>query len=177
MAAQDIAAALQRAVTIFRQRPEAALHPDAPAAARWEGGTRVAARHANGARVQTDMPSELGGSGDQVTPGWLLRAGLASCLATRIVMAAAAEGIELTDLEVSASSRSDARGMLGMADAAGGAVFPGPRDLELRVRIAGHAASAEDLRRLVERSHRVSPNSAAIESALPIALAIEVGGT
>jgi uncharacterized OsmC-like protein len=60
------------------------------------------------------MPSEVGGSGDQVTPGWLFRAGLASCAATRIAMAAAAEGIELATLEVRASSRSDTRGLLGM---------------------------------------------------------------
>ena len=31
-----------------------------------------------GATLLTDMPPELGGSGDQVTPGWLMRAGLAS---------------------------------------------------------------------------------------------------
>lgn len=174
MAAQDIAAALERAETIFRQRPEAALHADSTASARWEGGTRVISAHANGAQVATDMPSELGGSGDQVTPGWLLRAGLASCLATRVVMAAAAAGIELAALAVEATSRSDARGMLGMTNGSGQPVFAGPQDLALRVRIAAPGTAASRLRQLVEESQRVSPTSAAIEAALPIALRIEV---
>ena len=72
------------------------MHDDAPATARWRGGTRVVTSHANGIEIPTDMPGELGGSGDRVTPGWLFRAGLASCAATRIAMGAAAEGIELT---------------------------------------------------------------------------------
>ena len=72
------------------------MHDDAPATARWQGGTpRRHVSHADGTQVPTDMPAELGGSGDQVTPGWLFRAGLASCAATSIVLAAAAEGIEL----------------------------------------------------------------------------------
>ena len=92
MASQDIAAAMQRVESVLRRRPEVGLHDDAPATARWQSGTRVVSSHANGTQIVTDMPTELGGSGDQVTPGWLLRAGLASCLATRIAMAAAAAG-------------------------------------------------------------------------------------
>jgi len=62
------------------------LLPDRPATARWERGTRVVASHANGAQMATDMPNELGGTGDGVTPGWLFRAGLASCAATSIAL-------------------------------------------------------------------------------------------
>ena len=95
MTTQRVAAALQRVAAVLRRRPEVGLHDDAPATARWEGGTRIVASHANGIRMSTDMPSELGGSGDQVTPGWLFRAGLASCFSTCIAMGAATEGIEL----------------------------------------------------------------------------------
>jgi hypothetical protein len=80
MAAQEIAAALQRLKSVLRRRPQAGLHDDAAATARWDGGMRVIAYHDNGTKVLTDMPRELGGSGGQVTPGWLLRAGFASCM-------------------------------------------------------------------------------------------------
>lgn len=103
---QNLATALQRVEAVLRRRPEMGLQDDAPATARWESGLRFVASHANGTQLVTDMPAELGGSGDQVTPGWLFRAGLASCAATCIVLAAAAEGIALATLEVSASRLS-----------------------------------------------------------------------
>src|ERR1700735_1329211 len=110
MTTQRIAAALQRVESVLRRRPETGLHDDAPATARWQGGTRTASSHSNGTQVQTDMPTELGGSGDQVTPGWLFRAGVASCLATCIAMRAAHAGIALSALEVRGSSGWDIRG-------------------------------------------------------------------
>jgi len=106
MTAATIANALQRVRSVLARRPEAAMHADEPAIARWEQGMRVVSRHANGTHIATNMPSELGGEGNQVTPGWLLRAALASCLATRIAMEAAARGIVITRLEVIAESRS-----------------------------------------------------------------------
>jgi uncharacterized OsmC-like protein len=159
---------------VLRRRPEAGLHDDAPATARWSGGTRVVTEHANGTQVETDMPKEMGGSGDRVSPGWLLRAGMASCTATRIAMAAAAEGIELQALEVLASSRSDTRGLLGMADADGEAISAGPRDMQLLVRIAAHGVPAQRLQALVEESYRCSPMARAVQDAVPVALHIEI---
>src|SRR5580704_16493259 len=117
MAAQDIAAAVRRVESVLKRRPEFGIHDDAQAIACWGSGLRVVSSHENGTQILTDLPAELGGSGDQVTPGWLLRAGLASCLATRIAMGAAASGIDLRTLEVAASSRSDARGLFGMREA------------------------------------------------------------
>lgn len=174
MTMQTIAAAMQRVESVFQRRPEAGLHDDAPATAHWQSGTRVVSRHANGTQVLTDMPSELGGSGDQVTPGWLLRAALASCAVTRIAMAAAAAGVELTRLDVSASSRSDARGLLGMANANGQPVPAGARDVQLAVRIAAHGVAEERLRALVEQSHGCSPVTASLQSVVPVDLRIEV---
>src|ERR1700683_1126076 len=107
MAIQDVAGAMQRVEAVLKRRPEVGIHDDAPATAHWESGTRVVASHANGAQVLTDMPAELGGSGDQITPGWLFRAGLASCPATRIAMDAAAGGIEMAVLERLGRSRSE----------------------------------------------------------------------
>jgi organic hydroperoxide reductase OsmC/OhrA len=174
MAIDDIARAVQRVETVLKRRPASGIHDDAPATARWQTGLRVMACYANGTQISTDMPAELGGSGDQVTPGWLFRAGLASCLATRIALGAATAGIELALLEVSASSRSDARGLLGMADVSGEPVGAGPCEVQLLVRIAAPGVSAQTLQTLVEDGNRCSPISAVVRAVVPIALRIEV---
>lgn len=174
MTLHDIAAARQRVESVLRRRPQSGISDDAPATARWEGGMRVVSRHANGTQLPTDMPTELGGSGDQVSPGWLFRAGLASCAATSIAMAAANDGVALTRLEVRASSRSDARGLLGLPDVDGAPVFAGPSDVTLHVRIAASAVPPERLRALVDASLRSSPIPSAVEHALPVALHVDV---
>ena len=175
MTTQTLAAALGRVTSVLKRRPEAGLHDDDPAAAHWQGGTRVVTHHANGTQLPTDMPIEIGGSGGQVTPGWLFRAGFASCAATSIVMAAAAEGIELSALEVRASSRSDVRGLLGMAGADGEPVFAGPGDVQLHVAISAAGVGAERLRALVESAVRCSPIPSAVRQATPFALLVDVG--
>jgi uncharacterized OsmC-like protein len=174
MSAQYVADALERVEVVLRRRPDMGVHDDSPATASWRGNTRIVTSHDNGIEVTTDMPNELGGTGDQVTPGWLLRAGLASCTATRIAMSAAAAGIELTKLELRASSRSDTRGMLGMTEADGTRISAGPRDVELHVTIAARGVPAEKLRALVEESHRCSPVPCAMQEETPVGLQIEV---
>jgi uncharacterized OsmC-like protein len=174
MALQQIAAALRRVEAALQRRPEFGLHEDAPATSRWEGGTRAVTRHANGFQVATDMPTELGGRGEGVTPGWLFRAGLASCATTSIVLGAAARGVALRALEVRAASRSDARGLLAMCDADGQPVYGGPSDVQLQVRIAADAASPEQLRTLVVESLRCSPVPNALQHATPLALQIDI---
>jgi uncharacterized OsmC-like protein len=175
MGSKEVATAMQRAEQALRRRPDMGLHDDAPATVRWERGTRMVASHANGARMQTDMPAELGGSGDQVTPGWLFRAGVASCAATTIAMHAAASGIELAELEVRITSRSDSRGLLGLKGHDGSAVYPGPHDFRMHVRIAAHGVAPEALRALVARSRACAPIGAAVENAVPVELDIDVG--
>jgi uncharacterized OsmC-like protein len=174
MARQDIAAALERAQAVFTRRPEAAVHDDAPGVARWEGGMRVVATHANGKQAVTDMPAEFGGTGDQVSPGWLLRSGVSACAATSIAMLAAREAIELDMLEVRTLSRSDARGMLGMHGSDGQPVHPGPLDLQMLVRISAKGVSPQDLQDLVERANRCAPMTAVVRAALPMPLRVEV---
>ena len=175
MAVQELAGALERVETVLRRRPDLGLHDDAPATVTWSGGLRMRAQHANGKQMLTDMPAELGGTGDQVTPGWLLRAGLASCAATCVAMLAAREGIELSHLELRASSRSDTRGMLGMQDGEGTSVPAGPRDMQLHVRIEALDVSAERLHDLVRRAVACSPVPCAVTEPVDIALSIDTG--
>ena len=174
MSAQYVADALERAEVVLRRRPDMGMHDDSPAVALWRGSTRIVTSNGSGIEISTDMPTELGGTGDQVTPGWLMRAGLAACTATRIAMGAARDGIELTKLELRATSRSDTRGLLGMAGSDGTPVGAGPQDVQLHVTIAAHGVSAEKLRALVEESHRCSPVPCAIQEETPVGLHIEV---
>jgi uncharacterized OsmC-like protein len=174
MTTQDIAAAIKRVESVLLKRPEIGLQKDAPATSRWEGDTRVLSRHPNGLQVVTDMPTELGGTGDQVTPGWLLRAAQASCATTAIVMAAAKQGIALRSLEVVACSRSDARGLLGMADIGGTPVPAGPTAVELRVSVCAPGVSEEQLQALVKDCSLLSPVTCALESPVPVTLHIDV---
>jgi hypothetical protein len=91
-------------------------------------------------------------------------------------MHAAMEGVELSELEVVATSNSDFRGVLGMSDTDGTRVSAGARDLQLHVKIAAaDGTPAEQLRSLVERSHGCAPVSCAVGSSTPIELLIEVG--
>ncbi|TVO58526.1 OsmC family protein [Denitromonas halophila] len=174
MGLQDIEAAICRAKAAFQRRPKVGISDDAPASARWVAGTRVLIRNANGIEVATDMPAELGGSGDQVSPGWLFRAGIASCATTSIVMAAACEGIVLTKIEVDVGSRSDARGLLGMSESNGAPVSAGPFDVELRVTVAANGSTPAALKTLVESCLSHSPVPSALLTATPFSLHVTV---
>ena len=171
---EQVSKAMERVRSVFARRPAAAIHPDEPATARWGGGLGVVSFHANGTQIPTDMPVELGGGGGQMTPGWLLRAALASCLATRIAMEAATAGITLSRLEVLARSTTDARGLLGMTDHCGEKVSAAPQELQLEVKVGAGDATKEQVEAIVLRSVSCSPVSAAIAGALPVGLHIDI---
>jgi len=122
----------------------------------------------------TDLSPELGGGGGAVSPGWMLRSGVAACAATCIVMNAALDGIELSELEVRADSRSDLRGLIGVPEADGAPVDPGPQAIVLNIKIAAPGVAPERLRELVLKSHARAPMSAAVQQARDIDLAIQV---
>jgi uncharacterized OsmC-like protein len=170
----DVGAGFKRVVAAFQRRPEAAVHADPPAIARWESGARVVTRNSQALSVATDMPKELGGSGDQFTPGWLFRAGVASCAATSITLATASQGLQLTALEVHVSSRSDARGMLGMSEPDGRPVYAGAWDVELHVTIAADGSNKMALEDLVTRCLSHSPVPCTLTTATPFALHVNV---
>lgn len=174
MSTSDIAAAMARVNAVLRKRPAAGIVDDAPAVSAWHGGTRVVTQYPGGVQAVTDMPIELGGSGDQPSPGWLLRAALASCAVTRIAMAAAEAGIELHTLEASAHSRSDARGLLGVPDADGLPVFAGPGDITMRVRIGAADVVPECLRELVDQAIALAPVSQALSHPAQVGLSVEI---
>jgi uncharacterized OsmC-like protein len=149
--------ALQRAATVFAARPGQALVSDVPALARWEHGLECCVSGPYGATLRTSIPRALGGSGDAPTPGWYLRAAQASCLATAIVMRAAATGVAIRALEVEYASESDARGVLGLA----GAQCVGPLSVRARIRIDASGADEAEVRALIDWAMTHSPVLAA----------------
>jgi uncharacterized OsmC-like protein len=174
MSLETIAHAVRRAKDVLAHRPSLADHDDSAAVSTWQGGQRCISMHPSGAKIATDMPTEVGGTGDQVTPGWLFRAGLASCAATTIASRAAEQGIELTRLEVRVDSRSDARGFLDMPGEDGSAVSAQPHDVRMHVRIAASNATAAQVRELVDCARRCSPVPQAVVNPTPLALEVEV---
>ncbi len=176
MTTEAVARALARATAVLEKRPSAGLHDDAPGLAVWRGGVATVTRHPSGFEAPTDMPGDLGGAGEGVSPGWMVRAGLAACTTTLIAMVAAEEGVKLETLEVRADSRSDTRGALGMTEADGSAVYPGPHDgLTMHVWISAPGVSSERLQALVEKANRRAPMSAALRDAQVLDLRITTG--
>jgi len=176
MSMERIAAAIERVEEALRRKPQAGLHDDSAATARWTSGLRTQVSSDTGRSVTTDMPVEIGGEDSAMSPGWLWRAGLASCAVTRIAMVAASEGIRLEVLEARTTSRSDTRGVLGMTGPDGRLVPAHPLAVELHVRIAAPGVPAERLRALVESSAGCSPVTCVIQQALPVALSVDVAG-
>jgi uncharacterized OsmC-like protein len=174
MGVEQIALSIERVTSVLRRKPQAGVSEDSAATARWEGDLRASVRSDTGHTVATDMPVEIGGDGGAVTPGWLLRAGLASCAVTRIAMAAAAEGIALATLEARATSRSDARGLLAMTDTDGTPVPAGPLAMTLHVRIGAPGVAPERLRALVASTTACSPVTCAVEQPLAVTLQVDV---
>src|SRR3989441_3227431 len=108
--------ALRNAITYLSQHPKEARYTDSKAIAVLDAGLGVTVTGPSGALVRTDMPESVGGGDSAPSPGWLLRAAQASCLATLIAMRAAQEGLKPGRIEVTVDSESDDRGILGIDD-------------------------------------------------------------
>jgi uncharacterized OsmC-like protein len=117
------------------------------------------------------MAKGIGGSGSAPSPGWLLRAAIASCDAVLIAIQAAEEAVRLTHLETEVTSESDDRGLVAAAD-----VPAGPLRIMLHVRLAADGGRADaDLEGLVARALRRSPVSEALGRVVPVDVSVDVG--
>ena len=113
----SIADAVARASAYLTEHPDEARYRDGPATARLETGLRVQVSGTGGETVVTDMPSGIGGGASAPSPGWLMRAAAASCVASLVAIRAAATGVETGPVEVTVDSESDDRGILGLDEA------------------------------------------------------------
>jgi hypothetical protein len=115
MSNEAVRQAVEKTSKLFESEPSKAKVNTPPVTASLTTGL---AFRLNGARgeVQTDMPPPMGGKASAETPGWHIRAGLASCIATMIATRAGQLGIKLDLLEVTILSEVDYRGVLGLDD-------------------------------------------------------------
>ncbi len=171
MTTEDIRTALQNAIAYLSAKPEEARYSDSVATAVIENGLQCRVRGPNGEETVTDMPNSVGGSSSAPSPGWLLRAAIASCVATAVAMRAAEEGVELSRLDVEVDSESDDRGILGM-DAS---IPAGPLSARIRISIGTDGASSELLRKIAQEGTARCPVSDAVGRAVPITTQISTG--
>jgi hypothetical protein len=78
---ESIRNALESTAEYLREHPEAAAETDTPATAVYDGALRCRV-HGPSGELTTDMATALGGGASAPSPGWLMRAALASCDAT-----------------------------------------------------------------------------------------------
>src|SRR5438067_8977000 len=163
MSNTDIRDALANAIAYLKAHPDDARYTDSPATAVLESGLAVTVHGPQGMSIHTDMPKSVGGSDQSPSPGWLLRAAQASCLATLIAMRAAQQGIELGRIEVVVDSESDDRGILGLDDS----VPSGPLSSRARVRIGGNRPPADQLGAIIRWAEVHCPVQDAVSRAIP----------
>jgi uncharacterized OsmC-like protein len=114
------------------------------------------------------MVASVGGTGTAPSPGWLLRAAEASCVATLIAMRAATLRISLDTLEVAVDSESDDRGMLGMDDS----VPAGPLTGRVQVRISAGGVDPSTLDEMARWGVDHCPVCNALERPVPITVEV-----
>ena len=145
MSTEKIRQAIAKVAEVLAEHPEKARVKNAPATALLEDGLRCRVTGPAGELIHTDMPAGMGGGASAPNPAWFMRAALASCNATGIATQAAKLGIDLEKLEVTVSSETDSRGVLGLDEAVSAEMKP----LQIHVKISAPQASVEDLEKLV----------------------------
>jgi uncharacterized OsmC-like protein len=170
MGNDSIRTALQGAIDYLTEHRDEAKSTDSFATATIEDGLRCAVCGPDGAEIHTDMVTSVGGTNSAPSPGWLLRAATASCVATLIAMRAALDEIEPGRVEVTVDSNSDDLGILGIDDG----VPAGPLSVNVRVKVEANGHDAERVRDLVAWAHDHCPVSDLTKRAVPIHLEIEV---
>ena len=162
----SIADAVARASAYLTEHPDEARYRDSAATARIDAGLVATVSGPGGESTSTDMPAGIGGTATTVSPGWLLRAAAASCVASLIVIRAAALGITIGPVEVTVDSESDDRGILGLDES----VPAGALSMKVVVSI-GDPSPADDARRdLVDWALAHCPVTETVSRAVPISV-------
>ena len=164
MTADAIRRAIQEASDYLAQHPEEARSTDSPATATLTDGLIVRVTGPDGATITTDMVRSVGGTATASSPGWLLRAAEASCVATLIAMRAAMLGITLETLEVTVDSESDDRGLLGIDED----VPAGPLSGRVAVRLTAADGDPAALEEIARWGVAHCPVHDALERAVPL---------
>jgi uncharacterized OsmC-like protein len=162
--ADGIKQAIEAATDYLRQNPAEAQATDSAATASIVDGLIVRVTGPDGADITTDMVRSVGGTATAPSPGWLLRAAEASCVATLIAMRAAMLDITLDALEVTVDSESDDRGLLGIDDS----VPAGPLSGRVAVRLVAEGVDDVTLDEIARWGVAHCPVHDALERAVPL---------
>jgi len=163
-----IAEAVAAAQAYLREHREEARYIDSAATASVNDGLRCLVVGPDGARVETDMPASVGGAGSAPSPGWLLRAAEASCVATMMTIRAAVLDRLIQGLAVTVESDSDDRGILDIDHS----VPAGP--LVTRVLVRADGTEPSDLRQIADWAVAHCPVTDAVRRASDIAVVVDI---
>jgi uncharacterized OsmC-like protein len=158
---------MNKAIEYLREHPDEAAYTDSPATAVLDDGLKFRVEGA-GPSLVTDMPGGVGGADSAPSPGWIMRAALASCEATLIAMRAAQEAVGLESLEVTVDSESNDYGILGIDPA----IPAGPSSARVEVRVSSKDASDEQLRAIIEWAHDHCPVADTVRRPIPMNLEV-----
>jgi uncharacterized OsmC-like protein len=101
--------------------------------------------------LRTDMPVARGGGASGPTPGSMMRASVAACLAVGYKQWSEKLNIAVCDIEIELTTEIDMRGQGGTAE-----VPPGWQSIRWHVRVTS-AASDADVERLLRHAESLSP--------------------
>jgi uncharacterized OsmC-like protein len=164
-----IGAAVRNAIAYLTDHPTEARYTDSVATAMVVDGLRCRVTGPAGETLETDMPTGIGGGGSAPSPGWFLRAAVASCVATLAKLRAAQLGQALARIEVVVDSESDDRGLLGMS-----AQIPaGPLSTRIVVRLSGDATESGTPEEIARWAVDHCPVSDAVGRAVPLKVEVE----
>lgn len=170
MSSESVRKAMQGAIEYLTEHPDDARATDTLATATIEDGLRCVVRGPDGAETYTDMVTSVGGANTAPSPGWLMRAATASCVATLIVMKAALENVEVGTVEVAVDSESDDLGILGINDE----TPAGPLLVSVRVKLGSTDGDVAKLREIVEWADIHCPVTDLTRRAVPVTLEVEI---
>jgi uncharacterized OsmC-like protein len=168
MNASEIQQAIEEVEQFLQNAPDRGPQTDVPATATIEGGLKCRIDSPNGNAIYTDMPASVGGGASANSPGWHLRAALASCDATLLAMRAARLGLQLDSIQVRVEASSDGRGMF-----LDEGVSPGSSQMRLYFKISAATVPREQIEVLVHWVEQHSPVGADITRALEVPSEIE----
>lgn len=169
MSSSQIREAIDKVSKFLAEKPEKARVKNPPATAALVDGLRFHISGPAGESLQSDMPAGLGGGASAPTPGWYMRAALAACNATCIALQAAKRRVNLATLEVTVTSESDNRGMLGLDEN----VPAGLQAMRVHVRVSAPGTPEETLDELVRWACTHSPVGCADTQSAQVEVLIE----
>jgi uncharacterized OsmC-like protein len=166
----SIGEAVAAASAYLTAHPDEARYRDSAARATLTSGLAVHVVGPGGESLRTDMPRGIGGTAGAPSPGWFLRAALASCVASLVAIRAATLEIVIDHVEVVVDSESDDRGILGLDPS----IPAGPLSSRVAITINASGQSPAELAAIAGWAVDHCPVTDAVRRAVPIELRLNV---